>query len=126
MARDHQFQSTPLAEDFLVGDDSDLPGRDQPITQDEIDEILNSPDTTVEERRAMLLQLLDDVETRRSMDTAGQFDSLASEIQAALAALDTPGDGIGTPGAFGFDPGDRAASPEEIMERDEEEARSPD
>ena len=126
MARDHHFQSTPLAEDFVVGDDSDLPGRDQPITQDDIDEILNSPDTSVEERRAMLLELLDDIETRRAMDSADQFDSLAREIQAALAALDTPGDGLGTPGAFGFAPEDRAASPEEILEREEEEARAPD
>ena len=126
MARDHHFQSTPLAEDFEVGDDSDLPGRDQPITQDEIDEILNSPDTSVDERRAMLMDLLEDVRTRRSMDPADQFDSLAQEIEAALAALDASGDGIGTPGAFGFAPEDRVDSPEDILQRQEDEARAPD
>ena len=126
MARDHQFQSTPLAEDYEVGDDSDLPGDDQPITQDDIDEILNSPNATVEERRAMLLELLNDIGARRGMDAVNEYDSLAGEIDAALATLDTTGDGIGTPGAYGFDPEDRAQSPDEILERDEEEARGPD
>ena len=126
MARDHQFQSTPLAEDYEVGDDSDMPGDDQPITQDDIDEILNSPNATVEERRAMLLELLDDIGTRRGMDETNEYYGLAGEIAAALAALDAAGDGIGTPGAYGFAPEDRAQSPDEILERQEEEARAPD
>src|SRR5688572_17240246 len=116
MARDHQFQSTPLAEDFDVGDDSDMPGDDQPITQDDIDEILNSPNATVEERRAMLLELLNDIGARRGMDADNEYDSLAGEIGAALATLDAAGDGIGTPGAYGFDPEDRAQSPDDILE----------
>ena len=126
MSRNHQFQSTPLAENFDVGDDSDLPGNDQPITQDDIDEILNSPSSSVDERRAMLMDLLDDINARRGMDPANDYTSMAEEISAALAALDDPGDGIGTPGAFGFDPDDRAASPEEILEREEDEAARPD
>jgi hypothetical protein len=60
------------------------------------------------------------------MDAANEYDGLAREIAAALAALDAPGDGIGAPGAYGFDPDDRAQSPDEILEREEEEARAPD
>ena len=34
MARDLHFAESPLAEEFDVGDDSDLPGYDQPVSKD--------------------------------------------------------------------------------------------
>ena len=52
------------------------------------------------------------------------LDGLIEEIRGAIATLEDPGDGIGTPAAFGFDAEDRVLAPDEIMERaEEEEAR---
>ena len=101
------FSATPLAEDFDVGDDSDLPGYDQPIAQDDIDAVLNSAAGTVDERRAQLLVMLDDLRGRQEMDESGEYRSLVEQLEAALAELDVPGDGVGTPDAYAFDPADQ-------------------
>jgi hypothetical protein len=122
MAKDLRFQASPLAEEFDVGDDSDLPGFDQPYTRDDVDAVLNSPSASVEERRELLLRMVDDLQARQGMDEGNEYGELIEEIRDALATLDEPGDGIGTPGAFAFDPDDRALAPDEIMERAEEEA----
>ena len=121
MAKDLRFQAMPLAEEFDVGDDSDLPGFDQPYTLDDIDAILNSPSSTVEERRELLRRMLDDLQARQGMDEASEYDDLIEQVSGALSVLDEPSDGIGTPGAFAFDPEDRALAPDEILERAEEE-----
>jgi hypothetical protein len=124
MAKDLRFQAMPLAEEFDVGDDSDMPGFDQPYTHDDIDAILNSASATVEERRELLRRMADDLQARQGMDEASEFGDLLEDVRGALAALDEPGDGIGTPGAYAFDPEDRAMAPDEIMERaEDEEAR---
>jgi len=124
MAKDLRFQANPLAEEFDVGDDSDLPGFDQPYTLDDVDTILNSPSGTVEERRELLRRMLDDLQARQGMDEAREYPDLIEEVRRALSTLDETGDGIGTPGAFAFDPEDRAMAPDEILERaEEEEAR---
>lgn len=121
MAKDLHFQTTPLAEEFEVGDDSDLPGFDQPFTQDDIDAILNSPGGTLEERQETLRRMLDDLRARSSMDEADEYGSIIDQVRGALATLAEPADGVGTPGAFAFDPDDRALAPDEILERAEEE-----
>ena len=121
MAKDLRFQAMPLAEEFDVGDDSDLPGFDQPYTLDDINAILNSPTGSVDERRELLRRMRDDLQARQGMDEASEYDDLIEQVSGALAALDDPGDGIGTPGAFAFDPEDRALAPDEILERAEEE-----
>src|SRR3712207_3075608 len=121
MAKDLRFQSNPLAEEFDVGDDSDLPGFDQPYTRDDVDAILNSPDASVDERRELLRRMADDLQARQGMDEASEYDDLIEQVRGAMAALDEPGDGIGTPGAFAFDSEDRALAPDEILERAEEE-----
>ena len=121
MAKDLRFQSMPLAEEFDVGDDSDLPGFDQPYTLDDIDAVLNSPNASIEERRSLLSRMLDDLEARQGMDEAREFGDLIAQLRGALDTLEEPPDGIGTPGAYAFDPDDRAMSPDEILERDEAE-----
>lgn len=122
MAKDLHFQSMPLAEDFDVGDDSDLPGLDQPYTLDDVDAILNSPSGTVEERQDLLRRMLEDLQARQGMDQAGEYSGLIEQIRGALATLASPADGIGATGAYGFDADDRVLAPDEIMERAEEEA----
>jgi hypothetical protein len=122
MAKDLHFSATPLAEEFDVGDDSDLPGYDQPIAQDDIDAVLNSAAGTVEERRAQLLVMLDDLRGRQEMDESGEYRGLVEQLEAALAELDVPGDGVGTPDAYAFDPADQVLQPDEILEREEDEA----
>jgi hypothetical protein len=122
MARNLAFETTPLAEEFDVGDDSDLPGVDQPITADDIDAIVNSGRATEAAKNAQLSRLRDDLGARRGMDETDEYDALLQQIDTALASLRAPADGIGTPGAFGFDAADRALQPDEILERAEEEA----
>ena len=122
MAKDLRFQSNPLAEEFDVGDDSDMPGFDQPYTLDDVDAILSSPNGTTEERRDLLQRMADDLQARLGMDETGEYGDLLEQIRGALATLASPADGIGTPGAFAFDPEDRALAPDEILERAEEEA----
>jgi hypothetical protein len=126
MAKDLRFQATPLAEEFDVGDDSDLPGFDQPYSRDDVDAILNSPSGTLEERRDALRRMLDDLRARTGMDEAEEYGDLIDDIGGALATLAAPSDGIGTPGAFAFDPDDRALAPDEILERAEDENQRAD
>jgi hypothetical protein len=127
MAKDKEMsththtQVSPLSADFDVGDDSDLPGFGQPYTIDDIDALANSGRGTVQERREILQNMLNDLETRQGMDEADEYDYLIERIQDALAALDAPADGIGTPGAFAHDADDRLEQPDEILEREEEE-----
>jgi hypothetical protein len=122
MARDLRFPVMPVAEEFDVGGDSDLPGYGQPIAQDDIDAVLSAASESVEERRALLLRMLDDISARQGMDQSHEYDGLARQIQDALATLSLPGDGLGTPDAYAFDDSERTEQPDEILERAEEEA----
>jgi hypothetical protein len=126
MAKDLRFPSMPFAEEYDVGDDSDLPGYDQPITQDDIDAVVNSSRGTVKERRELLLRMLDDLRARQGMDESAEYGALVESIRGALAALGSPPEGIGTPGAYAHDPADRAMQPDEVLERAEDEARTED
>jgi hypothetical protein len=122
MARDLHFPASPLAEEFDVGDDSDLPGYDQPVSQDDIEAVLNSAVGTVEERREQLLAMLEDLRGRQGMDETREYAGLIEQIELALADLDFAGDGLGTPDAYAADPADQLLQPDEIMEREEDEA----
>lgn len=126
MAKDLRFPTMPLAEEFDVGDDSDLPGLDQPYTLDDIDAILNSPAASVGDRQELLRRMIDDLQARQGMDETSEYRDLLQQARGAMVALTQPGDGIGTPGAYAYDPEDRALAPDEIMERAEEEAARDD
>jgi hypothetical protein len=123
MAKDLHFNRMPLAEEYDVGDDSDLPGYSQPLSLDDIDAVLNDPNGAVEDRRALLLRMLEDLRTREGMDQSEEYVALIARVQDALALLDQPGDGIGNPGSYAFDDADRAEQPDEMLERAEEEAK---
>lgn len=122
MARDLHFPTMPMAEEYDVGDDSDLPGFDQPVTMDDLDAVVNSGRATVDEKRGILVRMLDDLQAREGMDESGEYSGLTDRIRDALASLEGPAEGIGTPGAYGFDAGDRVMQPDEILEREEAEA----
>ena len=117
---------SPLAEDYRVGDDDDMPGLDEPISIDEIDAVLFSASGSTEDRRETLQAMLGELRTRQSMeadsDMQTDIQALIDRIEDALASLDGGPDGDGTPDAFGFDPDARAEQPDEILERAEEEA----
>ena len=124
MAKDLRSQMTPLAEDFDVGDDSDLPGFDQPYTLDDVDAVLSSASASIEERREILRRMLNDLQARRGMDETNEYGDLIEGVRGALATLDEPVDGTRAPGALAFDTDDSALAPDEIMERaEDEEAR---
>jgi hypothetical protein len=81
MAKDLRFQSNPLAEEFDVGDDSDMPGFNQPYTLDDVDAILSSPNATTEERRDLLQRMADDLQARQGMDETGEYGDLLEQIR---------------------------------------------
>jgi hypothetical protein len=126
MSRFPDKPGSPLAEDYRVGDDDDMPGLDEPISVDDIDAVLFSPRGSTEDRRATLQAMLGELQTRQSMDADSDMQTdiqaLTERIQDALASLDGDGEGDGTPGAYGFDPDMRAEQPDEILERAEDEA----
>lgn len=122
MATNVHMPVSPLSADYDVGDDSDLPGFGQPITIDDIDAVLSSGRGTVEERRGILGSMLDDLRARHGMDVSREYDYLIERIEDALASLDGPADGLGTPEAYAHDAETRPEQPDEILERMEEEA----
>ena len=120
MARDIDRPGSSLAAEFDVGGDDDLPGLGQPYTADDIDAILSSSRGTTEEKRELLLKIRNDLEVRSSMDMEDDAASLFRRIDDALATLAAPGDGYGTPSAYGMDPQTRTSQPDEELERLEE------
>jgi hypothetical protein len=126
MPRFSDKPGSPLAEDYRVGDDDDMPGLDEPISIDEIDAVLFSASGSMEDRRETLAAMLGELQTRQSMDADSDMQTdmqaLIDRIQDALASLDGDPEGDATPGAYGFDPDMRADQPDEILERAEEEA----
>ncbi|HEX2256881.1 MAG TPA: hypothetical protein VHG92_09345 [Afifellaceae bacterium] len=120
MPRNADRPGSPLAEEFDVGGDSDMPGADQPVTLDDIDAIIYSPRGTVEERCAALRAILDDLEVRHSMDLSTDLDELAARAREGLRQLQGS-QGTGTPSSYGFDPDERVDQPDLIQERRENE-----
>ncbi len=76
-----------LAEDSDVGGDGDAPGIAQPITQAEIDDLLNDPALTIEEKQATLQRYADQVGARDDIDRGGDMSPLEMQIGEALYAL---------------------------------------
>ncbi|MGQ7794094.1 hypothetical protein ACUN0C_16935 [Faunimonas sp. B44] len=122
MARDIDRSGSPLSAEYDAGGDDDLPGMDQPVTADDIAAILSSPGESVGSKRNLLLRIRDDLTTRSGMDMEHEFDSLIVVIDDALASLDMSAEGYGGAEGYGMDPDMRAASPEEELERAEDEA----
>ena len=90
--------------DQMVGGDGDTPGLSQPITVDEIQDVLMS-DEPVEQRRNRLMEMRDDLVARSSGDQGREFEPLLDEVNGAIATLDGPADTFGTREAVGLAPG---------------------
>ncbi|MCB8838108.1 hypothetical protein [Aurantimonas sp. VKM B-3413] len=94
--------------DTAVGGDADQPGISQPVTQAEVDDILNDPDLLMEERQARLQELADRVGYRENVDRGEEFDPLEMQISEALNMLAQGGHTYGTLSGAGLDPENRA------------------
>ena len=99
-----------LAADIEVGGDADQPGISQPVTQAEIDDILNSPDMLVEEKQARLEELARQVGYRETIDQGDEFAPLGLQISEALNLLAQGGHNYSTVEETGFDPEGRSDS----------------
>lgn len=104
-----------LPVDAAVGDDGDAPGLSQPITQAEIDDVLNDTTMPIEERQARLEAYAAALGEREQIDRGGEFDPLRNQIAEALTLLAEGGHAYGTPEATGLDPQSRsdALSPDD-------------
>ena len=114
MSNEHEVGVVPV--DQMVGGDGDMPGLSQPVTTDDIQDILMS-DRPLEDRKMRLMELRRDMEARAAGDMGGEFDGLVAEIDGALATLEGPADTYASRGSLGLDtqnrgdsqPGDRTA-----------------
>lgn len=104
-----------LPVDTAVGDDGDTPGLSQPITQAEIDDLVNDTTMPLEERQERLQAYAAALDEREQIDRGGEFDPLSTQIAEALAMLGQGGHTYGTPEAVGLDPSTRsdAMSPDD-------------
>ena len=107
MGSDHELGVVPV--DQMVGGDGDMPGLSQPVTIDDIQDILMN-DAPLEERRMRLLELRHDMEARASGDLGGEFAPVIDEINGALATLEGPADTFASRGSLGMDTQDRGDS----------------
>ena len=107
MSNDHEIGVVPV--DQMVGGDGDTPGLSQPVTTDDIQDILMN-DAPLEERKMRLLEMRRDMEARASGDLGGEFDPIIAEIDGALATLEGPADTYASRGSLGLDTQNRGDS----------------
>src|ERR1700755_3277295 len=60
--------------DADLGDDGDMPGISQELTTDDIDDIAFDPNLSTGERRERLMELRDEMDTRRFGDVENAFN----------------------------------------------------
>ncbi|MFD2236326.1 hypothetical protein [Aureimonas populi] len=101
--------------DAAVGEDGDSPGIAQPITQAEIDDLVNDAGMPIEERRERLEAIAAALGARDSIDRGGEFGPMQSQIAEALSLLAEGGHAYGTASSTGLDAEARsdARSPDE-------------
>ena len=107
-----------LAGDTPVGDDGDAPGIAQPVSQAEIDDLLNDATMPIEERRARLEAIAAQLGERGAIDRGGDFEPMQGQLDEALSMLAEGGHTYGVPEAVGLDPESRsdARSPDDDRE----------
>ena len=101
-------QSDVLPVDQAVGGDADSPGIAQPVTQDEIDDILNDQTMPIEERQMRLEDIRNRLGVRESADRGSDMSALEYQIDEALSLLADGGHVYGTLEGAGIDPSERA------------------
>ena len=102
-------------------DDADQPGIAQPISQDEVEDVLNDSQMPIEERVESLEAMARRLGTRDNLDRGDEFEPLREQINEALNLLATGGHTYGTLEGAGIDPDDRsdAQSPDDIVEQED-------
>lgn len=86
-----------LAVDAQLGSDGDLPGLSQPITMDEINDVIYAASDSVAERVEKLQMIRQDLVARNTADFVDSYDDYISAIDAGLAELQGEADGFITP-----------------------------
>ena len=107
MNNDNEVGVVPV--DQMVGGDGDTPGLSQPVTTDDIQDILMS-DRPLEDRKMRLMELRRDMEARAAGDMGGEFEPIIAEIDGALATLEGPADTYASRGSLGLDTQNRGDS----------------
>ena len=107
MSNDNEIGVVPV--DQMVGGDGDMPGLSQPVTADEIQDIVMS-DAPLEDRKMRLMGLRRDMQERAAGDMGGEFEPLIAEIDGALATLEGPADTFASRGSLGLDTQNRGDS----------------
>ncbi|RFC66280.1 hypothetical protein DYI37_02180 [Fulvimarina endophytica] len=103
-----------LPVDQAIGGDADSPGIAQPVTQAEIDDLLNNSTLPIEERIRRLEEIRARIGARETIDRGDDTSMVESQINEALGLLADGGHTYATAEAVGQDPASRA------------DARSPD
>ena len=107
MSNDNELGVVPV--DQMVGGDGDTPGLSQPITTEDIQDVLMS-DAPVADRVARLEGMRRDLEQRAGGDMGNEFSELITEVDGALATLNGPADTYATRGSLGLDTQNRGDS----------------
>ncbi len=108
MSDTQRFDRTLTGLNTEVGEDDDRPGISQPVTQDEIDDILSNTAMTIEEKQARLSALAGQMDIRETTDRGSEFEPLDMRIQDALSMLADGGHAYGTAESVGMDPESRS------------------
>lgn len=99
--------------DTVVGDDGDMPGISQELTTDDIDDIAFDPNLSSGERHERLMELRDEMATRRFGDVENAFNdqdmkSVYTYLNDRIASLGNASVGDSELAAVGMDSDDRS------------------
>ena len=86
-----------LAVDTIVGDDGQMPGISQPVTLDDINDVIYAASDPVSVRVEKLRHMKRDFQTRNNADVEGGFDHFIAAIDEGLDELQGPAEGFITP-----------------------------
>ncbi|MDY8110377.1 hypothetical protein U0C82_14640 [Fulvimarina sp. 2208YS6-2-32] len=115
MANDQtRTEANILPIDQAIGGDADTQGIAQPVTQAEIDDVLNNPTLPIEERQKRLEEIRARIGSRENADRGDDMSAIEMQISEALGLLAGGGHTYATAESVGMDPASRA------------DARSPD
>jgi hypothetical protein len=119
--------------DTVVGDDGDMPGISQELTTDDIDDIAFDPNLTAGERRERLMELRDEMNTRRFGDVENAFNdqdmkTIYTYLNDRIASLGNASIGDSELAAVGMDSDDRSDDddPADHVDDEDEDKRIED
>jgi hypothetical protein len=117
----HPRNDEVRAVDMEVGGDDDMPGISQELTTDDVDDIALDPNLAVSERTARLMDLRDELDTRRAGDYLGDMEGIRAHLEDRLASLGNPQESETVLESTGMYPGDRSDDDDPADHIDDEE-----